>query len=242
MIRPCWAKVAGLWIWADLREYICSEFVLRGCYDAPTRDAIFAHLPKGGVFVDVGANVGYHSISAAEKASLVIAIEASPEIARLLAEGALRNKRKNIKVENKACSDQNKTVHLFLSAATNRGKNSLCSANANSKTSIAVEAETLDHIVSLYAAVRVDVVKIDAEGAELFVLRGMTETITKFHPVITVELNDDLLRGFGTNAQVVTEFLVGLGYSRQPIGPNDFLFVHNQLAACEVPLSNIVSM
>lgn len=234
MVSPCWSKLAGLWIWADLRDYVSSEFVLRGCYDAPTRDAIHTHLPRGGVFVDVGANVGYHSIAASEKASLVIAVEPSPKIARLLAEGALRNGRNNIKVENKACSHQQGTVFLFLSAVANQGKNSLSSDNAKSNTSIAVEAETLDHIIAKHAVERVDVIKIDTEGAELAVLHGMTETIARFHPVITIELNDSLLSKFGTTREGVSQFLTSFGYSRQRIGPNDFLFVHNPSTACRV--------
>lgn len=234
LVRPLWAELAGQWIWADLRDYVCSEFVMRGCYDAPTKNVIHAHLPRGGVFVDVGANVGYHSIAASETASLVIAIEASPKTARLLSESVLRNKRSNVKVENKACSERQGTACLFLSAATNQGKNSLCSENANSQTSIAVAADTVDHILSKYALERVDVIKIDTEGAELSVLRGMTQTIMRYHPVITIELNDSLLSGFGTTTEEITQFLISFGYNRQPIGPSDFVFVHNPSRACGI--------
>lgn len=226
LMRPFWATLSGVWFWADFRDHVVCLFALRGCYEAHIRDAIRAHLPPDGVFVDVGANLGFQSVPASRAASLVISIEASPSIARLLSEGASRNGRSNILVVNKACSSEKGKVSLFISATNNQGMNSLSSVNANSKTCVEVEADTLDNILSEIGVKRVDVIKIDTEGAELCVLRGMEETIAKFHPAVIIELEEDLLTAFGTTVEEICAFLISRGYSRQPVDSFNSLFVY----------------
>jgi adenylosuccinate lyase len=60
---------------------------------------------------------------------------------------------------------------------------------------------------------RVDVLKIDVEGAEFLVLKGAQGTLDRFHPVVIMELEETLLRSMGTNIAAVTGWLRDRGYT-----------------------------
>jgi hypothetical protein len=79
--------------------------------------------------------------------------------------------------------------------------------------SYSVRACSLDAIVSSSGISRVDVLKIDVEGAELLVLKGAQETLARFRPYLLVELDDDLLKPMQTSSSEVISFLQGLGYA-----------------------------
>ena len=56
-----------------------------------------------------------------------------------------------------------------------------------SKTAYTVKTETLDHFVTEKSISGVDLIKIDTEGTENFILQGAEETIQQFHPIIICE-------------------------------------------------------
>ncbi len=60
---------------------------------------------------------------------------------------------------------------------------------------------------------RVDVLKIDVEGAELKVIRGARETLTRHRPVLVIELDDQLLGAMGTTSAEVRRLLSSYGYT-----------------------------
>ena len=66
-------------------------------------------------------------------------------------------------------------------------------------TTYHVRARPLDDIVADTGVSRVDVVKIDVEGAEMLVLKGAAKTLARYHPVLIVELIDKQLRSMGTS-------------------------------------------
>ncbi len=79
-------------------------------------------------------------------------------------------------------------------------------------TKYIVRARPLDHIIRETGVSRVDVVKIDVEGAELLVLKGATQTLAQFSPVVIVEVVDVQLRAMGTSAGELMAFMASQGY------------------------------
>jgi hypothetical protein len=63
-------------------------------------------------------------------------------------------------------------------------------------------------------------VKVDVEGAEPFVLRGMQQTLRAHRPIVMLELHPRWLPG-DTTAPDVESLLAGQGYRRQPISADD---------------------
>jgi len=81
-----------------------------------------------------------------------------------------------------------------------------------------VPAQTIDTIVNGRG---VDFLKIDVEGAELMVLRGMTETLKRLRPIIVLELVPDLLANLGTSMEEVIAFLSSFSYSTVSLGGHE---------------------
>ena len=87
-------------------------------------------------------------------------------------------------------------------------------------------ARTLDAILKEAAVSRVDVIKIDVEGAEMLVLQGARETLARYRPALIVEVMDTQLRAMGTSSVAIREYLRAAGYSAgRNIDPFDVEFV-----------------
>jgi len=151
---------------------------------------------KGETFVDVGANVGYYSLKIAKEYSSkgvnVIAIEAHPENYKALSKNADLNSFKCITPINKAVSDHKGKVTLYERVdRRNRIRSefySLSNTFLNESNvarpgggSLEVECDTLDNILGDQ---KVDVMKIDIEGAEVSALNGAIRTLQKLRKII----------------------------------------------------------
>jgi FkbM family methyltransferase len=82
-----------------------------------------------------------------------------------------------------------------------------------------IPAPTIDQLVSALG-LRPGFVKVDVEGAEPFVLRGMQQTLRAHRPIVMLELHPRWLPG-DTTAPDVESLLAGQGYRRQPISADD---------------------
>lgn len=81
----------------------------------------------------------------------------------------------------------------------------------------------------------VDLIKIDVEGAELNVLRGMKSTLQNYHPGILVEVHPQQLESFGFSSSAVIEFLSEFGYQIEPVDKPRIDFSQGNITLfCEV--------
>ena len=164
----------------------------------PREKELLPHLimHKGETFVDVGANVGYYSLKIAKEYSskgvTIIAIEAHPGNYKALSKNIELNDFKCIVAINKAVSDHKGIVTLYDRVDTrNRIRSemySLSNAFLHESNvalpeggSLEIESDTLDNILGEQ---RVDVMKVDIEGAEVSALEGATHTLKKLRKII----------------------------------------------------------
>jgi FkbM family methyltransferase len=143
------------------------------CYFGTKFDAIFAFLKtflqKGMVYVDVGANIGSHAINAARlvgETGSVFAFEADPDTCRLLAENIEANGLQNIVLKQTCVSDHVGALPFYRHRDS--AKSSI--VDRGEKLSITLPSDTLDNLIP--ANTKIDILKVDVEGAELGVLRG----------------------------------------------------------------------
>ena len=182
-------------------------------FHIPREEELGPHLVlrRGETFVDVGANVGYYSLKIAKEYSakgvVVIAIEAHPQNYKALSKNIELNDFKCIRPINRAVSDHKAIATLYERVDTrNRIRSefySLSNAFLHESNvarpeggSIEVECDTLDNILGDQ---RVDVMKIDIEGAEVSALKGATRTLKKLRKII-VEVH-------GANSDQVMQIL-----------------------------------
>ncbi|MFB6199896.1 MAG: FkbM family methyltransferase [Candidatus Nanohaloarchaea archaeon] len=163
-------------------------------------------LREGETFVDVGASFGLFSCFVAENTSAdIVAFEPRPSNTAFLTLNNFFYDR-GIEIFEKACSDETGKTEFHLSKNTG-GMNSLEERDTSERV-IEVETVELKRVVS-----EADVVKIDVEGAEFQVLKGMHEMLDDNQPEILLELHkEELLQLFGTSKQEVLDYLHGKGY------------------------------
>ncbi len=124
------------------------------------------------VFWDVGANLGFYSLLAAGVPGVnVIAFEPNPDIAGRFKNNAAFNGKSNIRVLEMALADTEGTVKFDIVKNGRHGRAHI--AIDNSINTVEVAASTGDSLVGTGAVPPPDVVKIDVEGAECLVLKGM---------------------------------------------------------------------
>ena len=228
-VTPVWYQVEPeIRMRLDPEDFVSRTILETGEWEPTSWQAMRAHLSSGATFVDVGAQIGYYSLKAAPvvgPGGHVIAIEPNPETVAKLENNIRASGAKVISVAPVACSDSEATLELFAASAANTGETSLSKANASQSGaaihSYKVRARPLDDIVRESGVSRVDVVKIDVEGAEYLVLKGSQATLARYHPMVLMEILDHQLRQMGSSAAQVRDFLREQGYTeRRSVGDN----------------------
>ncbi len=136
-----------------------------------------------GIVIDVGANIGGYTIRACQNSSLVVSIEPLPDVFRILEHNVKLNCPKgNVILVNKAISDrQGKEIIKVpkLGNKTFSGRASIYNKGYHYKQTqvYVVETDTLDNIVSSLSIRKIDLLKIDIEGAEVIAFKGMKKTL-----------------------------------------------------------------
>jgi len=171
-------------------------------------------LSPGDTFVDAGANVGVYSLAAAAAVGptgRVIACEPAPGTMRLLRQSVALNEAWWVELHETALSDYHGTAE-FVTFEPGSALSSFAPKRRTAGTTITVPVTSIDELV----AGRVDdvaLVKIDAEGAELQVVRGAQHLFATRRPPVIVELEPEHLRRQGASVGEFTDFFTRLGYS-----------------------------
>ena len=171
-------------------------------------------LRPGDCVIDIGANVGYYTMVAAKlvgPTGCVHAFEAAPRTFAGLQTNATLNPAANIHVHGQAVTDRYGETEFFTAAADRTGYSSIRDLGEQTAAVATVPAISLDSILAELPRTRL--VKIDVEGAELLVLRGMRGLIERDRPHVLLELDDAFLRELGADAAQLCEFLTRSGYT-----------------------------
>ncbi|PZD72377.1 hypothetical protein C1752_03605 [Acaryochloris thomasi RCC1774] len=166
-------------------------------------------LQPGMTVIDVGANVGVYTFSAAKRVGSegrVIAVEPFSGCIRCLEETRLVNQFDWVTIYAGAASDRNGTSYLSLNSASEL--NELVAEENAPDGAEKVNCFTLDEICNRENLQQIDFLKIDAEGHELSVLAGSKTLLAKFKPII---LYENIAGSQGSNLEV-TNYLKKEGY------------------------------
>jgi FkbM family methyltransferase len=188
----------------------------RGHPEPGLASLMLGRLEPGATFVDAGANLGIYTIAAARVVGpqgRVVAVEPTPTTAEMLRQNVrLNGLWETGVVEVHECAVGAAPGRARL--ATNRadsGHNSLF-PESGATGHVDVDVLPLDDLIP--AGTRVDVVKIDVEGGELAVLRGMERVVAQNPGVVVyAELADEHLRRAGTSAAGLIAEADALGWS-----------------------------
>jgi FkbM family methyltransferase len=175
----------GIRMHAEFREAIGMTLLLGEMYEPALTQRVAANLGRGGVFVDVGANMGYYTLLASRLVGndgLVLAFEPSHANLAQLGKNLMLNGCQNVLVFSEALSDCARVAKLSLPWVFNSGVCSLgngpSSGLSESGRFTLTPTRRFDDVVASIGLDRpVSVVKIDAEGHEPQVVRGMEKLL-----------------------------------------------------------------
>ncbi len=160
---------------------------------------------ENDVFLDVGAHIGKYALQysgAVGDSGLVIAIEADPVNFKLLKENIELNRLHNIAALNIAAWSGNGKLRLFFGRSSGLGS---VKKDMNFGY-IEVSARALDTVLEeINVKKRVAWIKIDAEGAEFEIVKGLKKTLEEHNPTLIVEV---LTQNIGK----IKEYMNGLDY------------------------------
>lgn len=171
------------------------------------------NLKPGMTFLDVGAAVGWYTLIGAHMIGpegKVLAYEPMPSRFELLRENVKLNGFENVSCFPFALSDRDGESYIGGVRKMRMTKK---------KTGIPVKMMRLDSHLKELDLNKVDIVKIDVEGAELRVLHGMRETVEKNPGIkIVCEIHSKQMLRYGDNRERLFEFISGLGLHALRIG------------------------
>jgi len=188
-------------------------------YEEEELNSISSYFRAGGVFVDIGANTGQHSVYFAKLcgASKIILFEPIPITCKILKE--------NIRLNNLDAVADPTHLGFGLSDKPSRANFSIYVSNLGGtelreSTDGDIQTITGD---SVLAGQQVDFIKIDTEGFEMKVLSGLARTIAESKPTIFVEVDNHNLREFETFIKEI-DYQIEQRHKRYPQNEN-FLII-----------------
>jgi FkbM family methyltransferase len=186
--------------------------------DEPHEVALFRRLvPPGGVVIDVGANIGQYTLIAAQLAGpsgRVFAFEPDPVNAAALQRSVARNGFHD-RVELLRLAVAASGGQAAFEVAPDRTRSRLrpnTVGNGDSDNVVSVRKVALDDFADERGLNRLDLLKIDVEGADLDVLRGAERLIRHLRPMLMVECEPDWLLAHGERPEALLAFVEELGY------------------------------
>lgn len=194
-----------------------------GSYEPELHELLKRALRGGGVLVDVGANIGVHGLPVARMlrdgaGGRVFAFEPAPDTAERLRRAAARNGvSSQLEVVQVALGDRPRTAHLRSSQELGVHDVGVRSLYGTGEESIPVDVTTFDAWAESAKLSQWDVLKMDVEGAETEVLRGMVGTLKALRPrLLVVEVVDAFLVRAGSSRSELVDLLASAGYAEVP--------------------------
>lgn len=230
----CYVRyVDGIKIRLDLRDWIPQLIFVWGDYTIERSATTYFRsiLKPGMIFIDIGANIGYYTLIASKvlgNTGRIFAFEPVSRNIAILEENININKFSNITVIQKALSnEENQAVKIYLPTDDMCGMGSLRQlndVNYSGEFEI-INTTTFENFLNSYGVSKVDVIKIDVEGNELNVLKGMENIFSNdnFNPILLIELTEWSLAKFTATIKDLIDYLSKYNFTAYKINPDSTL-------------------
>lgn len=209
-------EVQGSKMVLDPDDRIVSRVIRRDKIWEPLETDLFSRaLEPGDVVIDVGANIGYYTLLAARRVGPtghVYAFEPEPRAFAILQRNVALNGYTNVTLVAKALGRSPGTLRLYL-AKRNRGDHRVYDPTGK-REAIDVEVVTLDEVLAAEPPARIDLIKIDTQGAECSILAGAEQTLADHREAtILMEFTPNALVAVGDSPRGCLERLTGSGFA-----------------------------
>lgn len=200
---------------------ITPSLLVQGVFEEIETEIFKKLIRPGMVIIDIGANIGYYTLIAAnimKNEGKIYAFEPEPNNYALLLKNINLNGYVNVNPLQKAVSNKSGKINLFIDGI-NCGIHSISQYNVyNNIGSVEVETTTLDEFFKNEVKdLRVDLIKMDVQGAEGLVIEGAEEIILHNNLTILMEFCPYLLRNIGTDPLELLYKLINFGFTIEVI-------------------------
>jgi len=204
---------------------ISSELTIFKIHEPVNTKVISKLLHKGMTCIDIGGNIGYYVFLERKlvgDSGQIITFEPLRRNFEYLEKNIQNHKFKNITTYNFACGNRDDEMTFFINKKSNGCqviREGVTPPDPSLGTLSSVPVRILDPIIEDLKLSRVDFIRMDVEGFELNILKGLKKTIEKFKPIISLELHKRQLGVDGTIE--FFEFMKNYDYKIESYVPRD---------------------
>jgi FkbM family methyltransferase len=195
---------------------IKKHIFFQGYFEWAETNFVRNSLRPGQTFVDVGANIGWHTLMAASRvgsSGRVVAIEPAASTFLELQSNVQLNRFRNVTMHQLGLSDREGSVEIFRNNEDDSGGNTMF-RSADHVPLETVQARRGDDVLSEAGVEVIDLLKVDVEGAEMLVLRGLERFFSEGRiKSMMLEINAPQLRSAGASPQDLLDFVHANGFS-----------------------------
>jgi FkbM family methyltransferase len=202
----------GFHLHLDRADVSVSVPVERGFYEKHLISFFKDYLREGMHVIDAGANIGLYTVLAAKlvgPSGKVWAFEPSSENCRLLLTSVGHNKLTNVSLQPVALGSERGYAHFISALGSNGGMVEESRRILSHPSCRIVPTARLDD----FQIERVDLVKMDVEGAEGLLVKGAGELLERCRPVIATEFSEMLIPISGMTAAQFLDFFRARNYT-----------------------------
>jgi FkbM family methyltransferase len=205
----------------DISQGIDFSIFLLGCFEPKTSRALEKLIRPGFVVIDVGANIGAHTLNIARlvgSTGQVIACEPTDFAFLKLAKNIDLNPHLRSRVTALQCFlgpvAEHKVPKLIYSRWPLKGGPDLHQKHLGAKeVTTGAKPTSIDEIVKNLDLKRIDLVKLDVDGFECEVLAGAKSVLWKYKPVFVMELAPYVLNERGCSLKIILDIFSEYRYN-----------------------------
>ena len=211
----------------DLRLSDYMDWLLYFHSDTDSSAPVLEYVNKDNVILDIGGNIGQTALFMAEKTGRngrVVSFEPFPETyRRFLTNLKLNPGIQNLTVENIALGNSRDKLKMSATTEGNSGQTRIANPSEPGNNLVDVEVMPLSEYLKTRPLQKIDLIKIDVEGFEYNVLKGATDVIRSYQPVLFIELSDKNLQQQGSSVTQVVNLLSEMSYSVMDINSGEII-------------------
>lgn len=241
---PVFKEINGILFEFDFNYCSHMKRFYFGTYEARLVRILKTFLKEGDTFIDVGANVGYITAVAAGcvgRKGAVHSFEPIPEYFQRIKKIAEMNRGHKIIVNPFAIGDKDSKIKIYVSSQI--GCDTVIPSKSDGKKFLEVPIKRLDDYIIGNKINNIKIIKIDVEGFEFPVLKGLEKYFLQCrnsgsYPLIVCEIHPDWLPLVGSNLQNIFEYMAKFSYY-----PFDIIKLKKRISVSEAgkePLINVV--
>ena len=176
---------------------------------------IFNLVQDGFTVFDIGANIGWYSLALAKLRDdlNIFSFEPIPKTFKILQKNIKLNKFKNIKQFNHGFYSKNTELQFYYNKDDSGNASSINLRERKDAERIKCNMITLDHVIDYNKIKKIDFIKCDVEGGELFVFEGGKKSISKLKPIVFTEMLRNWSSKFNYHPNRIIELFAKHGYS-----------------------------